>query len=44
MSESHRYSLEVLALLVDMALMRALPWQEAGQGPALVERNQEVGA
>ena len=37
-------SLEVLAFLVDVTLVRALPWQVHCGPPALVEGNQQVGA
>lgn len=37
-------SLEILALLVDVTLVRALPWQVHGGSPALIEGQQQVGA
>lgn len=37
-------SLEILALLVDVAFVRALPWQVHCGPPALVERKKQVGA
>lgn len=43
-SRIHRHSLEVLALLVDVALVRALPRHVHSRPPALVQGYQEVGA